>query len=472
MKNLRALLALLFLAAVSDAAQAATYFRMTGSPFNRKEIHELFASVVLPGGKVAYTGTSLDNADYAIFETADHSWIYKTSWSCSGDGIHATLESYSIKFIADSVLSSQSANSYAPNISIPGGGTQDSSVPDVTFSLAGHYHFISGSVSLTDYIDGVQPYKWVVNRGLTSVSRTCTMTSASSTVTVTAGGGTTGLSAGMSVTCPTLVSGQLVIPAGSRIGTIVNSTQFTLVNVNGTSPAATANLTGGTLTFAAPCPIANVTSQTADIYRQTTGLAMSQFTGKAADQTTKVWSIGRGPNSGMRMAVSDDVLSGSWSGINVNYQPTISSGAVISQVPWPATAQLGASTTILGDGGFATNAEVVNALQATTSAINGYYLTYLPVREADAAINGGAKELTYNGVPYSLDAVKEGRYSLWSHKHIIHRTTLPSGLVSTVSLLRTAIRAVSPLRPTSVTGYPATMYVNRFYEGSIITPSF
>jgi hypothetical protein len=59
------------------------------------------------------------------------------------------------------------------------------------------------------------------------------------------------------------------------------------------------------------------------------------------------------------------------------------------------------------------------------------------------AVNAGAVELTYNGVAYSVDAVKEGRYTFWGYQHLMYQPTLDAAKKTVADALAAKITTVT-----------------------------
>lgn len=156
----------------------------------------------------------------------------------------------------------------------------------------------------------------------------------------------------------------------------------------------------------APAGLTNMTDQLfASLY--STGTApLSTFTGDSADEELLIIPTGRSNSSGTRISILAETGYGFGNAVN-QYQPTISGGFVTA---------IGAA----GNGGYSSNSNVRAVLEAPMSAgLADSFLVvgYLTISDAIAATTtGGAKALTYNGVAYSEENVKNGQYSLWSYQ--------------------------------------------------------
>ena len=215
----------------------------------------------------------------------------------------------------------------------------------------------------------------------------------------------------------------------------------------------------------APAGLSNINPQLAQAVFGNGSAALSLFTGLASDEGIKVFATGRDPDSGTRLTTFAEA------GIGVNatvvqYQPTVSSGAVASQIPWPETVVNGI-TFKQGNGGYSSGGSLVTTMQAITLfGLNGYYVTYMGLSDANAAIGGGAKELTYNGVLYSLDNVKNGLYTFWCYEHLMYKNTLAGVKKTVADQLATQIETMdAPIKLNE-------MRVGRQADGGLVTQNF
>jgi hypothetical protein len=214
----------------------------------------------------------------------------------------------------------------------------------------------------------------------------------------------------------------------------------------------------------APAGLSNINPQLAQAVFGAGSAALSLFTGLAADEVTKVFATGRDPDSGTRLTTFAEA------GVGVNaevvqYQPTVSSGAVTAHVPWPETVVNGI-TFRQGNGGYSSGGSLVTTMGATTAAIGGFYVSYMGLSDATAAIAAGAKELTYSGVLYSLDNVKNGLYTFWCYEHLMYKSTLTGVKKTVADTLATQIETVdAPIKLSD-------MRVIRLSDGGLVTPNF
>jgi hypothetical protein len=173
----------------------------------------------------------------------------------------------------------------------------------------------------------------------------------------------------------------------------------------------------------APAGLNNITPQLAHALFGAGSVALSTFTGSSSDEGISVFATGRDPDSGTRLIAFAET---STSQPVFQWQPTISGTAVTSHIPWPPITINGIDIQE-GDGGYSSGGTLATTMTRTTLAgIGGYYVTYVGLTDANTAVTGGAKELTYNGVPYSLNGVLSGQYTFWGYEHLMYKSTLPA----------------------------------------------
>ncbi len=169
----------------------------------------------------------------------------------------------------------------------------------------------------------------------------------------------------------------------------------------------------------APTGITNMTDQLFAALYSTGSTPLSTFTGSSADESITVVPTGRANTSGTRVTILSETGYGFGRAVN-QFQPTISGG----QVTVLGTTPLGT----YGNGGFSSNSGVRLVLEAPMSPGLSSFLVvgYLTISDALQAVPNGAKSLTYNGVAYSEDNVKNGSYSLWGYQWFYDNGSLTS----------------------------------------------
>lgn len=458
MNPARTLLAGLALFAISTAAHAQTYIRLTGSTAFRANTHSAIRNILASGHTYAYTGTTFSSANQSIFHgtVGGNPVIIKCSWSGSVDGTNTLSNSVPIAFQPDSVVGTTGGTGSIAAVTTSTGGA-DVSAPNVAMADTFQNSTPFNTNPLTEIKVGVIGFKWLVNRGWSQIALTVDTVSGSNIYTTAS---TASLAAGMTVTGTN-------IPTASKIGAVIDGTTFTLVDANvgatGNKNAATTS-SGNSAIAVAPAPFSNANTQMLQALFANGRLPLAVFTGNAADETIDVWATGRDPGSGTRLITFAESGIGVSSTV-VQYQPTISSGAVTSHIPWPAGTFNGIPYTT-GNGGQSSGGNLVTYMTSTTSGINGYYISYMSTNDATTAINGGARELSYNGTYYTLDRVRNGQYPFWCYQFVTYRTSIPAPEKAVADTLANQILTVdSPVLLSS-------MRVGRASDGGLITPNY
>jgi hypothetical protein len=201
--------------------------------------------------------------------------------------------------------------------------------------------------------------------------------------------------------------------------------------------------------YGAPAGLSNVTPQLASAVFLAGQLPLSLFTGVAADVSTPVFATGRDFDSGTRLTAVAETGIGVAS-VLFQYQPTLNttSKLVTGQIPWPEGSINGIDW-VAGDGGYNSGGTLAGAMRYQSTGagtIGGYYITYLGINDAATATaaptgstvgQGAAKELSYNGVFYSVTAVQEGQYTFWGYEHLMYDADIvtPGSVLESVATL-------------------------------------
>ena len=210
-----------------------------------------------------------------------------------------------------------------------------------------------------------------------------------------------------------------------KILSVDSSTQVTLTSGTGVVAG-----TSVSTTFVTPCPITNINTQAAQALYSNGTAKLSLFTGNSADNGVTVYAGGRDPDSGTRLTAFAEAGIGVDSAVT-QYKPTVTGSTLTAIAPYPAITINGIFFDV-GNSGESSGSTLRNYFSKTTSAIGGHLVGYLGTGDSPTAINGGARELTYNGVTYSDAAVKEGLYTFWCYEHVLYPTALNSAAVGSV----------------------------------------
>jgi hypothetical protein len=230
----------------------------------------------------------------------------------------------------------------------------------------------------------------------------------------------------------------------------------------------TKGLTNDTTVSASLANVTNITPFLAQLVL-TGPVQMSMFTGNHADADNYIYVVGRDEDSGTRLTAFADCGFGV-TGSPSQYLATVSSGTISSVDIYPANTVLGV-TYSAGHSGYSsggTLAGVVNTPVASgaTSAdgVPFALISYFGINDA-AKVNSGNNNLTYNGVAYTKDNVREGKYTFWSYEQLLYLSTLASTKKTVANLVATQILNVDA----DVSGILySTMHVKRNVEGGLV----
>lgn len=121
--------------------------------------------------------------------------------------------------------------------------------------------------------------------------------------------------------------------------------------------------------------------------------------------------------------------------------------------------------------GFSSNSAIpaeLNSGVATSGEGPGGAIGYLDLNDANTVVGGGGSILQYDGVTFTKDAVRHGKYALWTYEHLFNRT----GLALDETTFRTALLSqIDTDLAASVSAIQtSSMLVQRLADGATITP--
>lgn len=201
-------------------------------------------------------------------------------------------------------------------------------------------------------------------------------------------------------------------------------------------------------------PLTNITSQQAQSLFTAGYLTAAQFTGVASDANKIIFALGRNYDAGQRFAVLAETGIGTattvnhWlpsvTGATTNAANIVLGGRVTNQALWPREIISGNDSVSLGNGGYATGAQLATALTITniqSSAIkdtfgfsipgasSAFYVGYITTGDYNTTIAtngpGGtpvATLLSYNGIPFSTNNLINGSYTSWVYNRVLERS--------------------------------------------------
>lgn len=179
-----------------------------------------------------------------------------------------------------------------------------------------------------------------------------------------------------------------------------------------------------------PASVTNITDQQFAWMWSNGGAAASFLSGDFTnDSGDYLYPTGRNSGSGTRITVLSETRYGR--GTAVAQQSTTST----------TTNLTGAPTAFATSGGYSA-LQIADLLGKTPAASTESWISYLGLSDANLAIgNGAAAILTYNGVAYSQENVRNGAYTLWGYQQMYRKTGLNALEVAFDTALRAAIDA-------------------------------
>jgi len=236
-----------------------------------------------------------------------------------------------------------------------------------------------------------------------------------------------------------------------------------------------------------PATLANMTPQLAvALYTGSGSLPLALFSGLNSDEHTNVYALGRNADSGTRLNAFAETGIGVLNIVH-QYYPLNGTTIIKSGGTLVVTGQelvpldvVNGITYPVGDSGYNGGGDLAAAVKATGSAtaagVNGFYVAYLGLSDAYTAENGGAADMTYNGVAYSPTAVEEGQYTFWGYEHLMYRQNY-SGNAKTVTdqisaMILNQDAAVIPSGSVAPGILLGSMHVQRFTDGGPISNNY
>jgi hypothetical protein len=196
----------------------------------------------------------------------------------------------------------------------------------------------------------------------------------------------------------------------------------------------------------APATFTNITDQQHEALWSAGTLPLWVFTGDAAD-TRICYAIGRDAGSGTRVTRLAETRYGITTPVTQFRVTTTGSGLTLAstlfrtfpnQIEEPGTISgQFKHPTLSGNGGYTSNSTLATILASTTTSVviqnsagvNRFggvpqsivAVGHVGLNDGNNAVNGGAKSLTYNGVGYSIDNVRTGKYTAWGYLHVFNQ---------------------------------------------------
>lgn len=405
----------------ASTASATVTIRLSGSTaFRAATVSAIKAS--MSGGSPQYawqSSSSFTGASFHIFRgtvsgIGDPDVIVKCSWSGSVSGVKAVTTSQLLTFLADSTPMSTTPTTAANGANVNASNlVSNEGAPVICMSDTYQGSTKYQAITLTDdTIVGVVPFIWVASNGAPASLTNITPLAARSLLT----------NGAMS---PSIATGN-VADASDTAGTGFWLYMAGRDPLSGTRVTAFAESGFGTK------------SEANQFRPKATGVSgtfvCSEIEQTPADPANDAVHAGDGgETSGGTLA---DKMRYDYSSVAENSLLGLS-GTKVVMVTYMGTSDAARATT------------------GTGSSVTG-------------GSSGNAKQLTWNGVPYSTANVQEGYYTFWGYEHIMVKPGQPNA---------------AALRARMVTNFPAflslsggidesTMRVQRFDDGGVITQKY
>ncbi|MFP4351490.1 MAG: hypothetical protein ACLFRP_01355 [Puniceicoccaceae bacterium] len=209
---------------------------------------------------------------------------------------------------------------------------------------------------------------------------------------------------------------------------------------------------------------AGITSMTPQAFRALYGgdgtLPLSFFSGDPADEDITVYGIGRNNSSGTRATMLAETGFGVFNSVT-QYDFWINPDSDELEIDFTNEGRPDDVSTgglFVGTTGYSSSSYVRALLQGTAPDLDEdgdpdfYVIGYIDQKDVAAAELGGAEALAYAGESFSVDAVREGKYTLWNYEQFLW----PAGLTTAEEAFKTDI----------VNGIDATLDETKFVKRS------
>jgi hypothetical protein len=160
----------------------------------------------------------------------------------------------------------------------------------------------------------------------------------------------------------------------------------------------------------APSDLTNINANQAQYLFTQGPTPLALLTGSTADENINLYAVGRDIASGARYILLAETGIGIANSTSlVQYEPTVSGGVITNNNVQAPGGTINLITFNTGNGGYSSFSNVLTVLEATSNNTKGYVVSYVTDSDAATAVAGGAKALSWNGVPYSAQAIELGQ---------------------------------------------------------------
>lgn len=204
-------------------------------------------------------------------------------------------------------------------------------------------------------------------------------------------------------------------------------------------------------------PFSTITAQQIRQLYAAGSLPLSFLTGNPAHNTVDgngvlnrhVFAAGRNNSSGTRLIMQQETGIGANTSVSLNTLNAARSSFVLTNTNTPGSSGGNLATFVSGP--------------LTGALANNYIVVYVGGSDATSAINGGAKELAYEGSLYGGDntKVQQGTYTFWGYEQFLYRQSIDD----TKKTIANKIAAKIKQNDTVLSG----MQVSRPSDGGVIS---
>lgn len=201
--------------------------------------------------------------------------------------------------------------------------------------------------------------------------------------------------------------------------------------------------------------IDNITPLQAQLLWGAGRVSLSLFTGNSADNKDgvnpgkEVFAFGRNNDSGTRLTMLAEMGKGATSGVIQYTFDTVKNEFKFA--------------TPTANNGVSGSAQATQLSDPDYGANVGYAIGMLGLADAAPALTAGAQKLKWNGVPFTEDNVRSGKYSVWGYEHVYVRNGAP-----TITPIADTLVNEMRLHPGEAGIVLSTMNVQRSTEGGLI----
>jgi len=223
---------------------------------------------------------------------------------------------------------------------------------------------------------------------------------------------------------------------------------------------------------------AGITSMTPQAFRALYGgngtLPLSYFSGDPADDGITVYGIGRNNSSGTRATMLAETGFGVFNSVTQwdFWISTVSGELEVDASNQGRPQDVSTFGVFSGTTGYSSSSYVRTLLggtvpETTPGTKDFHVIGYIDQKDVAAAVSTGAEALDYAGYSFSVDAVREGKYTLWNYEQFLW----PAGLTAAEQTFRDDIvNGIDASLDETKFVKRSTMQVERTGDGATVRP--